>query len=258
MTRQAAESYSLEQAAGLLDETRAWVRSVLHRVGPLLPRRDGIDVLEVGCAQGRGLIALTELGHRAVGIDPHEPALEVARRLAQEHGMAVEVANGQAEAIPEPEGRFDLVLAFSVMEHVNDLGASLREIHRVLKPRGVFWFNSASSMSPFQEEISRVPLFGWYPDPLKRRVMAWASRHRPAWIGHTDTPALHWWTPRKARRELAAAGFEEVWDRWELRDPQDFSGVRRSLLRAARRSPLVRFAADVVVPGCSYAARKSG
>jgi ubiquinone/menaquinone biosynthesis C-methylase UbiE len=254
--KQAAESYTFDEAAAALDETRAWVRAVLGRVEPLLAANGPLDVLEVGCAQGRGLVALAELGHRPYGIDPYEPALEVARELADAQGVSFEVAPGRAEEIPFEDDRFDLVLAFSVMEHVDDLQASLAEIERVLRPGGIFWFNSASAMSPRQAEISHLPLFGWYPDALKRRLMLWARDNRPAWIGHTTRPAVHWWTPRKARAELARAGFGNVWDRWELRSPGDFSGARASVLEAARRYPLVRLAADVVVPGCSYAARK--
>ena len=255
--KRAAESYTFDEAVGILDETRAWVRSVLGRVEPLLAGPGPHDVLEIGCAQGRGLVALAELGHRPYGIDPHEPALEVARELAAARGVAFEAVLGQAERIPYEDGSFDLVLAFSVMEHVDDVRASLREIHRVLRPGGVFWFNSASAMSPLQAEISHVPLFGWYPDRLKRRIMVWARDNRPAWVGHTSRPAFHWWTPRKARRELTRAGFRQVWDRWDLRRPDDFSGARALFLDAARRHSAVKLAADVAVPGCSFAARKA-
>ena len=67
----------------------------------------------------------------------------------------------------------------SVMEHVEDVDAALSEIHRVTREGGIFWFNSASARSPRQNEISRFPLFGWYPDPVKRRIMLWAKTTVP-------------------------------------------------------------------------------
>ena len=253
--RQAAEHLDLEEAEARLAESRAWLVSVLARLEPMLPPKRPLDVLEVGCAQGRSLIALGELGHRAVGIDPEESALTVAGELAARHGIDIHTRVGAAEKIPCESASFDLVVAFSVLEHVDDLQASLREIARVLRPGGVFWFNSASAMCPVQQEISHVPLFGWYPDRLKRRIMLWARDNRPAWVGHTQHPALHWWTPARARRELRQAGLEDVRDRWELRAPLA-SGSKGRAIRLVAGHRALRLAADVAVPGCSYAARR--
>ena len=254
---QAAETYTLEQALEKLPETREWVRKVLRRLEPALPAAK-LTVLEVGCSQGRGLVAISELGHTAVGVEPYRPALEVAYELAHAEGVEIEALEGSAESIPCGSDRFDLVLAFSVLEHVSDLDATLAEIHRVLKPGGVLWFNSASAMCPVQGEIAHVPLFGWYPDRLKRRIMLWARDARPAWIGHTTTPALHWWTPWKARRELGNAGFVDLRDRWDLHRAEELAGARAIVIRLVRHSRLLRTIADVFIPDCSYSATKPG
>jgi hypothetical protein len=37
--------------------------------------------------------------------------------------------------------------------------------------------------------------------------MAWAIKHRPHIIGHTDAPAINWWTPAKDINKLNNAGF---------------------------------------------------
>jgi SAM-dependent methyltransferase len=253
--QQAAETFTLDQALAQLPETEAWVRKVLRRLEPFLP--DGrLTVLEIGCSQGRGLVALEELGHDAVGVEPYRPALDVAAELAAAQGVEIEALQGAAESIPCDSERFDLVLAFSVLEHVDDLDRSLSEIHRVLKPGGALWFNSASSMCPVQSEITHLPLFGWYPDRLKRRIMLWARDNRPAWVGYTSAPAMHWWTPWKARRVLGRAGFGEIRDRWELLRPEELAGLRAEAVRLVRGSRLLRLGGDVLVPGCSYAAIK--
>ena len=255
--QQAAETYTLEQALDQLPEMRGWITTVLARLETLLPAGP-LTVLEVGCAQGRGLVALSELGHTAVGVEPYGPAREVAAALAASQGLEIEVREGVGESLPCETGQFDLVLAFSVLEHVDDLERTLAEIQRVLKPGGVLWFNSASSMCPVQGEITHLPLFGWYPGPLKRRLMFWARDNRPAWVGYTSHPALHWWTPWKARRLLHAAGFVDVRDRWELHRPQELTGPRARVVRLLARHPVLRLGGDVVVPDCSYAAVKSG
>ena len=86
--------------------------------------------------------------------------------------------------------------------------------------------------------------------------MMWAKDHAPPLIGHTQRPSVHWFTPRKARRELRAAGFVEVWDRWELRRLDEETGLRRLLLRLLRSIPILKLAADVAISGCSFGARK--
>ena len=96
------------------------------------------------------------------------PAVQISYQLARVEGTGVLNIGGQAESIPFKNDQFDLVLAFSVLEHVGNLEATLREVHRVLRPQGVFWFNSVSSLSPRRGEIRGFPCFGWYPAPPQK------------------------------------------------------------------------------------------
>lgn len=160
---QATESIDVEQAKGKLQVTEVWTNTVLARLDPILPP-GRLRILEIGAAQGRSLIALSKAGYDAYRIEPYAPAIEVAYSLAEQEKVTINLNEGCAEQITFESGYFDLVLAFSVMEHVDDLELSLKEIARVIKPGGIFWFNSASAMCPIQDEIKGFPLFGWYPD----------------------------------------------------------------------------------------------
>lgn len=253
---QSTESLTLEQAELLLERSATWVEAIMLRLKPYLPNRTPLRVLDVGCAQGRSLIALAQRGYRACGVEPWDEAREVAVQLARQNSVTIDVRAGRAENIPFQDASFDVVLAMSVMEHVEDLEQSLSEINRVLCPGGLFWFNSASALCPFQQEISGFPLFGWYPDVLKRRIMLWARDNRPELIGHTETPAIHWWTPRKATRMLREAGFDKVWNRWQLRDASEVTGLRKPVFLVARQVSLVQYLGDIAISGCSYLARK--
>ena len=195
------------------------------------------------------------MGHQAVGVEPHAPALAVAAELAASQGVVIDAREGTAESIPCESGQFDLVLAFSVMEHVSDLDRSLAEIFRVLKPGGTFWFNSASAMCPVQGEITHLPLFGWYPDGLKRRIMYWARDNRPAWVGYTQTPAIHWWTPRKARRILRVPASPTSAIVPASRSRRGGS-KKAPVVARIRRNAALRAVGDIFVPDCSYAAVK--
>ena len=253
----ASETLTAEQARDRIDSDAHWIDAIMRRIAAQRDDDGPWDVLDVGAAQGRAVAALLRAGHRAVGVEPHAPAVEQAAELGRLLDLPIDVREGAMEQLPFPDGSFDVVIATSVLEHVVDVDRSLAEVHRVLRPGGVFWFDTASSMCPFQSEIAHVPLFGWYPLPVKRAIMRWAQRHRPAWIGHTSVPAMHWFTPRSANRRLRRAGFVEVVDRWQLRLPDEDTGRRATLVRLARRSVLFRFIGNVAVTGCSYLARRA-
>jgi SAM-dependent methyltransferase len=233
-----------------------WTSATLDRLEPWVHAPKPWRVLEIGAAHGHGLIALARLGHRACGVEPDREALAVARRLSEQEGVAIDLREGVAEAIPFPDGTFDLVIATSVLEHVDDLERSLREVHRVLRVGGMFWFNAASAMCPRQKEIHFFPAFGWYPDRLKRTIMAWARDHRPELVNHSRRPAFHWFTPGKARRKLEEARFAEVMDRWDLRRPGEDSGLRGRAVALFRRHRALRFLGDVCIGECAFAARR--
>src|SRR5882724_1366915 len=84
----ATESLTYEQSVSLLAETTKWFVTVMTRLSPWLPC-GRLHILEVGAAQGRGVLALQQLGHAAVGLEPWGPALQVSRTLAAEHAVTL-------------------------------------------------------------------------------------------------------------------------------------------------------------------------
>jgi SAM-dependent methyltransferase len=99
---------------------------VLRIVRDLAPAR----VLEVGCGAGDLLARLAARGCEAVGVDASDAArAEASRRVA---AFAPRVA-----LRPDlPGGVFDLVLAFEVLEHIEDERAALRSWRERIRPGG--------------------------------------------------------------------------------------------------------------------------
>jgi SAM-dependent methyltransferase len=253
----ARETLTVDQAIALLPETDAHVSKILARVKRIAPLAEGgASVLDIGAAQGLFLTCCSRRGLRAVGIEPWPAARSAAEEIARRQGVEISILPGVAERLPFSAGEFDLVHANSVIEHVADARAVFGEVHRVLKPGGLFWFATASSRCPRQHEIAGFPLFGWYPDRLKRRIMAWARVRRPGLIGGTEFPAVNWFTPSKARRMLAEAGFARVVDRWDFRLPEEGGRLYRAALAVIRAAPGARLLADVLIEGCNFAAVK--
>lgn len=250
----AAESADVSDAIARLPVLRDRVKVLSRRLQPAAPLPPGARVLDIGAAQGALLAAFNEAGYEAVGVEPWEPAIEASRDLAQQLDVEITIVPGQAEALPFDDESFDFVHAMSVLEHVVDPLVCFREARRVLRPGGAFYFYTTSALCPVQNEIRGFPLFPWYPPPLQRRIMWWAAERRPRLVGYTATPAVHWFTPWRARADLSRAGFTRVLDRWDLRGEDELQGWRKRALLTARGSRLARYAGDVFVPDSAYLA----
>jgi ubiquinone/menaquinone biosynthesis C-methylase UbiE len=256
MTHCATEQRSFEEASRLLPAASAHAKAVIARIKSVHPLPSDGTVLDVGAAQGGFAIACAQLGYRVIGVEPWDEARQIARELAKQRGITIDMVDGIAEMLPVPSESIDFVHAKSVVEHVDDASVMFREVYRVLRPGGIFWFLTASSMCPMQSEIRGFPGFGWYPDSLKIRIMNWARDTRPDLVGHTTRPAYHWFTPWKARRMLSDAGFTAIFDRWDLRQASEGGRFYRMALACARFNAVTKAMADIAVPACSYAAVK--
>jgi SAM-dependent methyltransferase len=253
----ATEKRDIGQVVDELPETDAAISMILRRVGPHCERlRPGAPVLEIGAAQGGGLVALTRAGYEARGVEPWEPAIETARALEAEIGIELDIVQGWGEALPFDDESFDFVLCLCVMEHVRDPLAVMREANRVLRPGGGFYVYTTTTLWRSQNEIAGFPLFPWYPAPVKRRIMRWAAERRPSLVGGTEMPALNWFTPWGIRRDLRRAGFAEVLERWDLAGDADLDGWRLRALEVVRSRRALRFVGEFAMPGSGYLALK--
>lgn len=129
------------------DEIR-WVRTLKNLVPGRLAWFDrqidwnGKHVLDLGCAGGFMAEALVHKGAQVTGIDPAADAIEAAKRQATLVGQDIRYDVGVGEALPYDDGAFDAVVCVDVLEHVSDLTKVIAEVARVLKPGGVFLYDT--------------------------------------------------------------------------------------------------------------------
>lgn len=118
-------------------------------VKPLAGKR----VLDVGC--GAGLLAepLARLGAEVTGVDAAAENIAVAAMHAQGAGLAIDYRHGELAALRL--GRFDLVTAMEVVEHVADKPAFVAQLARHLAPGGLMVLST-----PNRSAQSRLLLVG--------------------------------------------------------------------------------------------------
>jgi ubiquinone/menaquinone biosynthesis C-methylase UbiE len=104
-------------------------------VRSLLPKRRVRKLLEVGYGSGVFFPELAKHADALYGADIHDRPADVTAVLAKA-GISAQLVTAPAEALPYPDGTFDVVLAVSTFEFVNDARKAITELARVLTPDG--------------------------------------------------------------------------------------------------------------------------
>jgi ubiquinone/menaquinone biosynthesis C-methylase UbiE len=139
-----------------------------RRVFEELRREDASEspkILEIGAGAGLNLPYypdwVTEL-HSASLSTTFPPK---AYRRARERGLTVHHVQCRPVGLPYPDESFDYVVATLILCSVNDRGAFINEIRRVLKPGGKYLFIDHAWPSPGSQTLASRILA-----PLHRRV----------------------------------------------------------------------------------------
>lgn len=91
-------------------------------------------VLDAACGAGYGSAALAALAQFVAGLDVSLEAVEAARRTYARGNLAF--VAGRVEEMPFRDGSFDLIVAFEVIEHLEDWRGLLAEARRLLAAGG--------------------------------------------------------------------------------------------------------------------------
>ena len=101
---------------------------------------EGKRVLDAGCGAGYGSAELAQTALRVIGFDIAPDAVEYACGTYPLPNLHFAAAS--CTATPFPPNSFELVVAFEVIEHLQDYRAFLKECARVVTPQGLFIVSS--------------------------------------------------------------------------------------------------------------------
>lgn len=112
-----------KRISGLTDKTRSW----LSAIG--LTEKSSASILEVGC----GLAYLNDIHPGWHGVEYSKSAVE---RVKARYGEATRIYEADVQQLPFPDGYFEGIYSWSVLEHVPNPHKGFLEIDRVLRGGG--------------------------------------------------------------------------------------------------------------------------
>jgi ubiquinone/menaquinone biosynthesis C-methylase UbiE len=174
--------------------TAMWAADLADRAA----LRAGERVLDAACGTGVVTrVAAERVGSlgRVAGLDNNPGMLAVARSLPEVTGASIEWHKGSVLALPFPDAAFDVVLCQLGLQFFPDRPAALREIRRVLVPKGRLALNV---FGPIENNPATHALAG----ALDRHVRPDASVAKRTEHALADGEEL--------RALVAGAGFREI------------------------------------------------
>lgn len=171
--------------------------------------RPGMQVLDIGCGNGRHAFESLRRGAEVVATDLDEAALSEVEEMAAAMRQAGEVPSGgslrtvraDARRLPFGDAAFDVVIAAEVLEHIDEDSMAIAELHRVLRPGGLIavtvprWWPEQVCWA-LSREYHEIP--GGHVRIYRRRQLAERLRRSGLVLAppHHHAHALHspyWW-----------------------------------------------------------------
>ena len=172
-------------AASKIADPDGYVRTLERTSSFLKPDQ---HVLELGCGTGTTALRLAGAVGSYLGTDISEQMIGIARqKLGDDPVLNLSFRPAVAAQLVADDERYDVVLAFNYLHLVGDLGATLRTIHGLLRPRGLF-----ISKTPCLEQMH----------PLIRRLVLPAMRM----VG--KAPRVGIFGDAALTQQIADAGFD--------------------------------------------------
>jgi ubiquinone/menaquinone biosynthesis C-methylase UbiE len=98
------------------------------------------EILEIGFGTGLNLEFYPDHVRKITAVDPNAGMSKVAQRNIQNSGIEVETKILSSESLPIEDNSFDSVVCTWTLCSIPDAAAALREVKRVLRPGGRFFF----------------------------------------------------------------------------------------------------------------------
>jgi 2-polyprenyl-6-hydroxyphenyl methylase / 3-demethylubiquinone-9 3-methyltransferase len=123
-----------------------------------------VRLLDIGCGGGVLTEEFAQMGCRATGIDVSPESVAVAKAHAAVTGLSIDYGVGSATSLSFDENSFDAVSCCDVLEHIRNWKQVIAEAGRVLKPGGLFFFDTINRTP----KSKAVMIYGLQESPLTK------------------------------------------------------------------------------------------
>lgn len=109
-------------------------------------------VLDLGCGNGQNTIKAAKKAKRAIGVDVNERLLALGRKSTDAKNIKFQKINLE-ENLPFKDKSFNKILFLDVLEHLKKRDQALRQIRRILAPKGLLFLgvpNNQTTWKKFQ------------------------------------------------------------------------------------------------------------
>lgn len=128
-----------------------------------------LDKVILDCGAGSALPPLAlfhDFGYKTYGLDTDPDRIVMADAFAKEHNMELNIKNGNMKHIPFDDESMSFVYSFKSVYHLDteDTLKAIREMHRVLKYRGLCFINFLSIDDPHANNPNINTTHSFYDD----------------------------------------------------------------------------------------------
>jgi len=124
----------------------------------------GAKVLEIAPGPGYLSIELAKYGFAVTGVELSEDFVVIEKQNAAEADVIVDFKQGNASALPLPDGTFDFIICTAAFKNFNEPLKALKEMHRVLKQGGtalIIDMNRKATKEDIEYEVQKSDMKGF-------------------------------------------------------------------------------------------------
>jgi len=160
------------------DTSSPWYQWVAQSIGDV----SGLRTLEVACGRGGFVRKLARSSELSCGMDFSGAAVAIGyqRWREQDQGSPAYFVQGDAQALPFPDGMFDVMVSCETIEHLPSPVDALREFRRVTRPGGQLFLTTPNylNLMGLYEIYAKVRHPNRVPDqPFDRIQLFFQTRH---------------------------------------------------------------------------------
>ncbi|OGK39910.1 hypothetical protein A3A74_05500 [Candidatus Roizmanbacteria bacterium RIFCSPLOWO2_01_FULL_35_13] len=135
-------------------ELRNWFKGILNYVNKFVPIKSGEkkEIIEFGCATGIVSKLLSKEGHHVLGTDISSYMIKKDKKLYPDINFRVQ----DMEKPLREKSNFDLVVAFDVIEHLENPKLGIKNAFRCLKKGGFIILSTCSDTPGISTDPSHI------------------------------------------------------------------------------------------------------